>query len=151
MTKGGKRIGAGRPRIHRSIKFILDRNINILPKNNEDYSLLHWLSAEDPFLCWLCDHFHKVNDDCKSLKCELSPSDLGNSNRMIYFWNKKNFKLYTFCKVLLGKLPFCAICKSNRPTKKVLYRCEHQEKCDVFPKDKKEVSAPLSPEPIITA
>ncbi|MFX1297084.1 MAG: hypothetical protein ACFFD2_19805 [Promethearchaeota archaeon] len=94
---------------------------------------------KDPWLCWLCEFYRGQNQDekwkCEEKNCELSPTN----PREIYFWNKKNFSLYHLCKVLLDKLPFCAICRHNQPTKQIDYRCEYQYLCDEFPQSKKEV------------
>lgn len=140
MTKGGKRIGAGRPRIHRKLKFTLNRTIKL--ESSKDYDLKDWLDSK-AWLCWLCVNYYQDEKRwyCKTKGCELAPDG---REREIYFWNVKNCSIYHYCKVLLGKLPGCAICKFNRPTKKILYRCEYAAKCDIYPLKERHIPPPQS-------
>jgi hypothetical protein len=107
--------------------------------------LVDWLGEESPPICWLCEHYINPEIPGKKWGCTATQCELFHDNpRIIYFWNKKNFSIYDFCKVFLGKLPFCAICKGNRPTKKILYRCEDAVECDLYPSKEIHIPPPRS-------
>ncbi|MFX1297083.1 MAG: hypothetical protein ACFFD2_19800 [Promethearchaeota archaeon] len=131
ITRGGKRLGSGRPRKRWNHYFQLDRTLDIphLISILSDYNV-----EEDGIVfCYFCIHYSEGtsefwNDEKCDKKCIF-----GKGGRHYLHFNESS-SLYNFFQALLKKKYLCVICTKNHPTKKVIYRCEYQEDCDLYPR-----------------
>ena len=143
MPKGGKRIGAGRPRKVTENRFLLDpvKGVEWLTwlleeeekpdPEDSGWVLIILRVIEDVNECRFCAHNGNGSDPWNEEKC-TKKCVLNNPSKFSYKISKI-ITIRNLFEAFLGKKYFCVICQHNHSTKHILYRCDYQDMCDIFP------------------